>query len=45
MKIESGGYGIIGEKCPNTPSNCETSTKVYFVQVDDEGLNNENEDS
>ena len=43
VKIESGGYGIIGEKCPNTPSNCETSTKVYFVQVDDEGLNNENE--
>ena len=43
VRIESGGYGIIGEKCPNTPANCETSTKVYFVRVDDDGLNNENE--
>ena len=43
VRIESGGYGIIGEKCPNTPANCGTSTKVFFVRVDDDGLNNENE--
>ena len=37
VRIEGGGYGIIGEKCANTPSNCLDATKVFFIQIDDDG--------
>ncbi len=37
VKIESGGYGIIGEKCPRTPSDCLNSTRVMYLQIDEDG--------
>ena len=37
VRIESGGYGIIGEKCPNTPSHCTNATRVMYLQIDENG--------
>ncbi len=37
VRLESGGYGIIGEKCPNTPSHCTNATRVMYLQIDENG--------
>ena len=37
VRIESGGYGIIGEKCPDTPSHCTNATRVMYLQIDENG--------
>jgi len=37
VRMESGGYGIIGEKCPRTPSDCLSATRVMYLQIDEDG--------
>jgi len=37
VKILSGGYAIIGEKCPRTPSDCLNATRVMYLQIDENG--------
>ena len=43
IQNSDGGYTIIGEKCATTPSNCNSSTKVFLVTVDENGENNQNQ--
>ena len=43
VQNSDGGFTIIGEKCAATPSNCNNSTKVFLVTVDENGQNNQNQ--
>ena len=43
VQNSDGGFTIIGEKCAATPSNCNSSTKVFLVTVDESGQNNQNQ--
>ena len=43
VQNSDGGFTIIGEKCATTPSNCNSSTKVFLVTVDENGENNQNQ--
>ena len=37
VRIETGGYAIIGEKCPDTPSHCTNATRVMYLEIDNGG--------
>ena len=43
VQNSDGGFTVIGEKCAATPSNCNSSTKVFLVTVDENGENNQNQ--